>query len=126
MQGLGVLWEMWNLSQGGMSNEQVLKAATIHGAEYIGMEAHLGSIEAGKLADFIVLDNDPTEDLKNMNTVIYTIINGRMYDTETMNEMGNYDKARGKFYWELDGYNDNFEWHEASNSFTGIRCSCQH
>jgi imidazolonepropionase-like amidohydrolase len=125
LQGLGVLWEMWNLSQGGMTNYEVLRAATIHGAEYIGMEAQLGTIEAGKLADIIVLDRDPLEDIENINSVIYTIVNGRMYETETMNEIGNYNLPRGKFYWEQEGYNDNFEWHAESHSFTGIKCSCQ-
>ncbi len=125
LQGLGYLWEMWNLSQGGMTNEQVLKASTIHGAEYIGMGAHLGSIEKGKLADFIVLDKDPLLDIHNINSVIYTIANGRMYDTETMNEMGNYDHPRTKFFWEQEGYNDNFEWHEESHSFVGAHCVCQ-
>ena len=125
LQGLGVLWEMWNLSQGGMTNEQVLKAATIHGAEYIGMEDYLGSIEAGKLADIIVLDKDPLEDIHNMNSVIYTMVNGRLYETETMNEIGNYDNPRSKFFWEQEGYNDNFEWHADSHNFTGIGCTCQ-
>jgi imidazolonepropionase-like amidohydrolase/Tol biopolymer transport system component len=125
LQGLGVLWEMWNLSQGGMTNEEVLRAATIHGAEYIGMEDHLGSIEAGKLADLIVLDEDPLEDIHNINSVIYTMVNGRLFETETMNEIGNYNVPRSKFFWEQEGYNDNFEWHAESHSFTGIKCSCQ-
>jgi imidazolonepropionase-like amidohydrolase len=126
LQGLGVLWEMWNLSQGGMTNREVLKAATIHGAEYIGMEDHLGSITPGKLADIIVLDADPLEDIHNINSVIYTMVNGRLYETESMNEIGNYNTPRTKFFWEQEGYNDNFEWHAESHSFTGIRCSCQH
>jgi imidazolonepropionase-like amidohydrolase/Tol biopolymer transport system component len=125
LQGLGVLWEMWNLSQGGMTNEEVLKAATIHGAEYIGMEDHLGSIAPGKLADIIVLDHDPLEDIQNINSVIYTMVNGRLYETETMNEIGNHNTPRTRFFWEQEGYNDNFEWHAESHSFTGIKCSCQ-
>lgn len=125
LQGLGVLWEMWNLSQGGMTNEEVLRAATFHGAEYIGMEDHLGSIAPGKLADIIVLDHDPLEDIQNINSVIYTMVNGRLYETETMNEIGNHNTPRTRFFWEQEGYNDNFEWHAESHSFTGIRCSCQ-
>jgi len=125
LQGLGVLWEMWNLSQGGMTNYEVLRAATIHGAEYIGMEKHLGSIEKGKLADFIVLDKDPMVDIQNINSVSYTIVNGRMFETATMNEIGNHDQPRSKFYWEQEGYNDNFEWHADTHSFTGIKCSCR-
>lgn len=49
LQGLSVIWEMWNLSQGSMTNMQVLQAGTLHGAEYIGMEAYLGSIEKENL-----------------------------------------------------------------------------
>lgn len=126
LQGLGVLWEMWNLSQGGMTNMEVLRAATIHGAEYIGMEDHLGSLKPGKLADLIVLDKDPSEDIYNINSAIFVMVNGRLYETTTMNEIGNYNVPRGKFFWEQEGYNDNFEWHEGSHSFTGIHCACQH
>lgn len=126
LQGLGVHWEMWNLSQGGMTNMEVIRAATIHGAEYIGMGDHLGSIEEGKLADLIVLDKDPTADIRNTEFVTHTMVNGRLYDTSTMNEIGNTEKSRSKFFWEQEGYNDNFPWHEESHSFQGIHCSCQH
>jgi imidazolonepropionase-like amidohydrolase len=124
LQGLGVHWEMWNLSQGGMTNMQVLKAATIDGAEYIGMGDELGSIEEGKLADLIVLSNDPLEDILNTNSVDMVMINGRLYDTDSMNEIGNEDKKRTKFFWELDAYNDNFEWHEESHGFMMPGCAC--
>ncbi len=126
LQGLGVHWEMWNLSLGGFTNFEVLRAATIHGAEYIGMGDHLGSLEPGKLADLVVLDADPLLDIQNTQYVRYVMANGRLYDTETMHEIGNYDKPRTKFFWEQDGYNDNFPWHEESNGFMGIKCSCQH
>ncbi|MEM7550927.1 MAG: amidohydrolase family protein [Bacteroidota bacterium] len=126
LQGLGVHWEMWNLSQGGMTNMEVLRAATIHGAEYIGMEKSIGSLKAGKLADFLILDEDPLEDIQNSNSVTHTVINGRLYDTSTMDETGNYDKKRGKFYWEQEGYNNNFDWHADSHNYTGIRCVCGH
>ena len=126
LQGLGVLWEMWNLSQGGMSNYEVLRAATNHGAAYIGMDQDLGSLEKGKLADLIILERDPLEDIFNIETVVYTMINGRLYDTSTMNEIGNYNRKRLPFFWEQEGYNANFEWHEKSKSFMPSKCSCQH
>ncbi len=124
LQGLGVHWEMWNLAQGGMTNLQVLKAATIDGAKYIGMSDDLGSIQDGKLADLIVLSKDPLEDILNTNSVDMVMINGRLYDTDSMNEIGNEDKKRTKFFWELDAYNDNFEWHEESHGFMMPGCSC--
>ena len=115
---------MWNLSQGGMTNMQVLKAATLHGAEYIGMEERLGSIETGKLADLIILDKDPLADIQNVHSVSYTMANGRLFETATMNEVGNYDQPRSKFFWEMEGYNDNFDWHEETHGFMGVRCKC--
>lgn len=126
LQGLGVHWEIWNLAQGGMTPIECLRAATIHGAEYIGMKDDLGSIEIGKLADLIVLDENPLDDIRNTNTVHYTMVNGRLYDASNMDEIGNYDTKRKAFFWELDGYNDNFPWHEESHSFEAHKCSCRH
>ena len=91
------------LQQGGLSNHEALKAATINGADYIGAADEIGSLEKGKLADLIIMDKNPLEDIKNSNSVIYTMVNGRLYDISTMNEIGNYEKERTKFYFELDG-----------------------
>ena len=121
IQGLGAHWELWMLAQGGMTNMQALQSATINGANYLGMEEQLGSLEVGKLADLIVLDKNPLDDIQNSNSVVYTMINGRLYDTKTMNEIGNYDKPRSPFYWENNGYAPAFDWHEETH--TG--CSCE-
>ncbi|MFH1004952.1 MAG: amidohydrolase family protein [Bacteroidota bacterium] len=112
IQGLGAHWEMWMLAQGGMTNMQVLQCATINGAIYLGMDKEIGSLEKGKLADLIVLDKNPLENIYNTETVRYTMINGRLFDCETMNEIGNYNRKREKFYWEIPGYNSAFPWHE--------------
>lgn len=124
LQGLGAHWELWMLQQGGLSNHEALKAATINGADYIGMADEIGSLEKGKLADLIIMENNPLEDIKNSNSVIYTMVNGRLYDVDTMNEIGNYDKKRGKFYFEMDGYNQGVPVNMKTNSFMTPSCSC--
>jgi imidazolonepropionase-like amidohydrolase/Tol biopolymer transport system component len=125
LQGLGAHWELWMFEQGGMTNMEALRAATLNGAQYIGAGHDIGSLEIGKLADLIVLENNPLENIRNTENVIYTMVNGRLYDTETMNEIGNSNKARTKFYWENNKYNAAFPWHEESQSFTRQTCGCQ-
>jgi imidazolonepropionase-like amidohydrolase len=86
LQGLGYHWEMWMLSSGGMTNHDVLRCATIFGAEAIGLSMDLGSIEAGKLADFVVLDRNPLDNIRNTNSVRMVMKNGRLYDGNTLDE----------------------------------------
>lgn len=124
LQGLGAHWELWLLQQGGMTNLEALQAATINGAEYLGMGSEIGSLETGKLADLIVLDENPLENIRNSESVIYTMVNGRLYDAQTMNELGNEPKERETFYWENNRYNAAFPWHESTQSFTAPGCSC--
>ena len=124
LQGLGAHWELWLLQQGGMTNHEALKAATINGANYIGAANDIGSLKKGKLADLIVMDKNPLDDIKNSESIIYTMINGRLYDTDTMNEIGNEPKERSKFYWENSKYNEAFPWHEESQSFMQETCGC--
>jgi imidazolonepropionase-like amidohydrolase/Tol biopolymer transport system component len=123
LQGLGAHWEMWMLHQGGMSNMEVLQAATINGAIYLGMDSEIGTIEKGKLADLIVIDGNPLEDIYSTENVVYTIINGRMYDSETMNEIGNYNNPREEFWWKSDKY-EGFDFHQRLNSFELPECQC--
>jgi len=99
LQGLGAHWEMWMLAQGGMSPLQVLKAATINGAEYLGMSKEIGSLEPGKLADLIVLDENPLDDIRNTEHIKYVMLNGRLYD-ENLHETGNTDKIPNKMWWQ--------------------------
>jgi imidazolonepropionase-like amidohydrolase/Tol biopolymer transport system component len=102
-EGLAAHWELWMFGQGGMRPLQALRAGTLSGAWYLGLDKDLGSLEAGKLADVIVLDKNPLEDLRNTDSVRYTMVNGRLYDAATMNEVGTQARPRAKFFFEREG-----------------------
>ncbi|MBL7775450.1 MAG: amidohydrolase family protein, partial [Saprospiraceae bacterium] len=116
LQGLGAHWELWMLAQGGMTNLQALKCATINGARYLGMDKEIGSLAPGKLADLIVLDKNPLENIQNSEHIRFVMVNGRLYDAATLNEIGNYQRPCDAFWFELPGSQING---------AGIHHSCQ-
>ncbi|AOS96349.1 translocation protein TolB [Microbulbifer aggregans] len=91
-EGLGAHWELWMMGQGGFTPWEAFRAGTIDGARYLGMDGDLGSIEPGKLADLIVVDGNPLEDLRQSENIAYTVINGRIFDASTMNELDSEDR----------------------------------
>jgi len=124
LQGLGAHWETWMLAAGGMTNMEALEAATINAANYIGAGADIGSLEKGKMADLIILGKNPLENIENTETVEMVMVNGRLYDTKTMNEIGNHPKDRKPFWWEQNKYNQAFPWHQETESFMKGGCGC--
>jgi len=103
LAGLGAHWEMWMMAQGGFTPFQALRGATIDGARYFGMDAELGSIAPGKLADLAVIRGNPLEDIRASQHVAYTMQGGRLYDAATMNRIAPTEKEREPFFFELPG-----------------------
>ncbi|GIU20406.1 amidohydrolase family protein [Shewanella sp. MBTL60-007] len=95
-EGLAAHWEMWMFAQGGMSNMEVLKTATINPAKHFAMDHQIGSIKEGKLADLIVIDGNPLDDIRVTDRVTYTMVNGKLFNAETMDQLNGGSKNRGQ------------------------------
>jgi len=100
--GLGYHWEMWAMGSGGMKPFDVLRTATILGATGLGLDGDLGSLKAGKLADLVVLDANPLENIRNTNTVKFVMKNGRLFDGNTCNEVYPAARALDMSEWKYD------------------------
>jgi imidazolonepropionase-like amidohydrolase len=101
--GLGPHWEMWSFVRGGWRPIEALRAATIMPATSLGYARDVGSLEPGKLADLIVLDADPTLDIRNSDKINRVMLGGRLYDPVTMNEVVTGTRVRAPYWWEGQG-----------------------
>ena len=102
-EGLAAHWEMWMMNQGGFTPWESLRGATYDGAIALGMDKDIGSIEVGKLADIIMIEGDVLSDLRNSERVSHTMLNGRLYNAETLEEQltGKF-KIKPMFFDRLD------------------------
>lgn len=100
LQGLGYHWELWAIQSGGMKPYDALRAATILGASAIGLEKDLGSLEVGKLADLLILNSNPLDDIKNSEDISHVMLNGRLFDANTLNEVYPVPKTFPMLWWQ--------------------------
>lgn len=118
LQGLGAHWELWMLQQGGMTPLAALRCATQNGADYLGMGHALGSISAGKLADLVILTDNPLENIQNSDNIDFVIKNGKVYrfdEKEVKNQ---------HFWWNLPGERNKCEAIENMHSVERGHCGC--
>ena len=98
--GIGAHWEMWSFVKGGWTPLQALQAATVNPARTLGLSHDIGSLEAGKLADLVVLDANPLENIRNTEQVSKVMLGGRLYDAMTLNEEVTGNRTRQAYWWE--------------------------
>jgi hypothetical protein len=77
--GLGVHLELALLARAGIATDQVLRMATAEGALALGLEQHIGTLEEGKLADFVVLEGDPLAHIADSLRIVAVAKGGAWY-----------------------------------------------
>lgn len=99
-EGLASHWEMWSFARGGFSPMEALATATINPARYLGMDKDIGSLEAGKLADLVIIDANPLDDIRNTDRISHIMLNGRLYLAGDLSEQVTGTAALRPFYWQ--------------------------
>lgn len=125
-EGLAAHWELWMFGQGGMTPHEALRCGTLNGAIYLGLDDHIGSLEKGKLADLVVLDENPLENIRNSDKVRYVMVNGRIFDALTMDQIGNHPKPRQPYFWEKSGSMVPTTANAISGAASCAHGTCQH
>ena len=103
LQGLGYHWEIWALASGGWSNQEALTAATRMGAEIIGVAADIGTLEVGKLADLVVLNSDPMDDLRSTADLALVVKGGEVFEADTLNKLWPERQPLPPQWWQRTG-----------------------
>jgi imidazolonepropionase-like amidohydrolase len=73
--------------QAGLTPEESLNSATLLAAQWLGMDKLVGSVEPGKLADLVLLDENPLTDINNTRKIAAVFVNGKMLDKTRINAM---------------------------------------
>ena len=99
-EGLASHWEMWSFARGGFSPMEALATATINPARHLGMDKDIGSLEAGKLADLVIVDANPLDDIRNTDRISHVMINGRLYRAGDLSEEVTGTATLSLFHWQ--------------------------
>jgi Tol biopolymer transport system component/imidazolonepropionase-like amidohydrolase len=103
LQGLGAHWETWNLGSNGLTPHETLRVVTLYGAEAIGLQGDVGSLEPGKMADLLILDRNPLENIRHTNTIRMVMKNGELYEGDSLRMVWPEPRPLPTPYWEQFG-----------------------
>ena len=96
--GLAAHWEVW-MGATALGNMGALEVASLGGARFLGADKDLGSLEVGKLADLIVLNSNPLENIRNTADSRYVMKGGKLYDAMSLDELWPKAVPFGPYYW---------------------------
>ncbi len=99
-EGLGAHWEMWMFGLGGMTPLEALRTATLNPARHFGLDADLGSLDVGKLADLVIIEGDVLADIRNSDRITHVMQNGRLFEAATLSEVVSRSRPRTPFFFE--------------------------
>ncbi|MFT7073799.1 amidohydrolase family protein [Patiriisocius sp. Uisw_017] len=91
--GFSVHDELNDLTESGLSNLEALKTATIVPARFANLQASYGSVEVGKMADLIILDANPLENINNTKKIHAVLLNGVLYDSKKISALKDFTNA---------------------------------
>ena len=91
-------WEVW-MAASALGPLEALRVASLHGATFLGAQEDIGSIVEGKLADLIILNTNPLEDIQNTADMLFVMKGGVLYDADTLDEIWPRQQPFGPYYW---------------------------
>lgn len=84
--GFSIHHEIELMSKAGMSNYEILKTGSVNPAKYFGKEGEWGIIKPGASADFVLVGNNPLEDLTTLKEPFMVVMKGKVYDRNELNK----------------------------------------
>ena len=96
--GLAPHWELW-MGATALGSHGALEVASLHGARFLGADRDLGSLEVGKLADLVVLNGNPLENIRATADAHYVMKGGTLYDAMSLDQVWPHAVPFGPNYW---------------------------
>ncbi|MEM8987281.1 MAG: amidohydrolase family protein [Pseudomonadota bacterium] len=97
--GIVLHFDVWAYVESGMTPLDAIETATLSPARAIGVDRDLGSIEVGKIADFIIMRENPLENIRHTLSIEKVVKGGVVYDGDTLDEVWPIARTRPPFFW---------------------------